>query len=137
LEEKNIVLNEIDHNQEMLYEAIGASKEEVANCLKQIGARHRIHGTLLEELSLSKDEILQTTKEMKANKLKPSKAIANLWKKRGRKQITLRECVGTRVLLWSMKRELNKEDTKRYLRNKAPITIVRTSRSSRIKDYLV
>ncbi len=137
MEEKNIVLNEIDHNQEMLYKAIGVGQEEIANCIKQMGARHRILRTLLEELSLSTDEILQTTKEITADNPQISKAIANLWKKRNRKQITLRECIGTSILLWRMKMELNKKDIKRYLRNRAPIIIVRISRGSRIEDYVV
>ena len=137
MEEKNIVLNKIDHNQEMFHKAIGVGQEEVVNCVKQIGARHRILRTLLEELRLSTDEILQTTKEMTANNLQMSKAIANLWKKRDRKQITLRECVGTNILLWKMIKELRKEDIKRYSRRRISITIVRISRGSRIEDYVV
>ena len=98
MEEKIMILDQIDPDH--LY--ISIKNKEVAICINQILADHAILETLMEELELTVDDILWVMREMMIKDLKISEGIVRLWKKRGRKQITLRECAGTNILLWKM-----------------------------------
>jgi len=103
LEDKIVVLDKIDSKKENTSDAIGISKEEIRSCVAKIRAEHSTPRTLLEKLGLMEDEISQAVDELIASdRFMMSKAIATIWKKKSREQITLIEYVGTSMLIWTM-----------------------------------
>lgn len=100
-----IILDKIKHEKKVSYEAIGVKKEDIADCVKQIFAKHNNFGDLLKYLGLSEHEVSQALKETlttNKSKLRLSRAIVRLWTKKNKKAITLREYVATEILMWGM-----------------------------------
>jgi len=114
LEEKTIVLDQINYQKENPSEAIGVSEEEIEKCKRKLLTNHKGPRDLLEKLGLSEDELCQAINELLATDRvvitkSPTKVIANLWKKRSRKEITLVEYVGTSILIAEALIELQKK----------------------------
>lgn len=104
LEEKIIILDKIDYTKGNAPEAIGIPEEEIENCKKKLRADYKFPRALLDRLGLTDDELCQAVDELlAADKVvitkSPTKIIANLWKRKGKKEITLTEFVGSQILI--------------------------------------
>ncbi|MBZ9571969.1 hypothetical protein KJA15_01345 [Patescibacteria group bacterium] len=107
-----IILDKIRHEKETSHEAIGVKKEEIDNCARQICAEHNTFGDIMKHLKLSGSEIRQALREVidiDKPKLRLSKAIVRLWKKKGIKKITIGQYIATEILMRGMIDESEKE----------------------------
>lgn len=100
LEERKIVLDQINHERENLHETIGIPLEEYDQCVQGIGNNTPLKRRMeMEGLGFSKEELMKTWEDSRSI----SEAIVKLWKKRGRTEISLKEFVYTAMLVRSAK----------------------------------
>jgi len=98
--EKMIDLDKIDHTKRTCFEAVGVSKEEYDRCRDEITSGHPSKTNAeIERLGFSKGEIREAIKNARRNSDPESKVVTTLWKKRGRKEISLKEFISTMALV--------------------------------------
>jgi hypothetical protein len=96
--ERTIYLNRIDHTKESLAEALGVPKEELKNRLREVEEESPLKTeTEIENLGFSKEELEEAITKSKSKTF--SEILANLWKKRGREEISLKECAYTFIIV--------------------------------------
>lgn len=92
--ERRISIDQIDHTKGMLYETVGISSAEFDSYAQETYNNYTPE-TLIKHLGFSIGEL----REAFRNTGQTSKAISNLWEKRGKREISLREFVQTFLLL--------------------------------------
>jgi len=94
--ERTIYLNRIDHTKKSLAEALGVPKEELENRLREAEEESPLKTEAeIENLGFSKEELEGAITKSKTF----SEILANLWKKRGREEISLKECAYTLIIV--------------------------------------
>ena len=97
--EKKIDLNRVDHSKERLFETIGISRLEFLENVQKIYEENKPQ-ELADKLGFSASEVIEALE----NTQKLSEAIVDLWKDKGRQEISLKEFIQTAVLIKSMKK---------------------------------
>jgi len=102
MEERMIDLGKIDHGQQYFHDAIGIPFEEYERCFQEISNYKPLRIQMeLDKLGFSKEEIVKSSKNAQYD----SEAVMELWKRRGREKISLKEFILTVKLVQKAYRE--------------------------------
>lgn len=115
MKERLISLDEIKYDG-TIWEAVGVSEEEFHQCETSICREDNV-GTLAQRLGLNSREEIESFGEALSSKNVVEATIA-WWKKRGRKEITLEEYIGTLLFIQGL------EDFEEQIRNPSVIVIL-------------
>jgi hypothetical protein len=93
-----IDLDSVDHTKENIDEALGIKKKLLGACVDYLTFKYEPR-ELCKKLKFDDEEILKALDEAWFSASKKSEVVTKWWKKRGRKQVTLEEFVGTKLLI--------------------------------------
>jgi len=97
LREKKIKLEELDHSKEFLHETIGISAEEFSEVFWEELKKNKTLEKLIDKLKISLEEIVEISFRVKTI----SQIAAEIWKRRGKKRISLKTFIQTVILVLS------------------------------------